>query len=365
MATLNGQDDGLAMSADELLQAQVKLYHHCFAYVKSLALKAATDLRVPDAIHRRGGAATLSGIAAETGIHPTKLSSLRRLMRVLTTSGVFSVVVDDAGGAVYRLTRVSRLLLVGGAHLSPMVSAFVSPFPVAALFSMHEWFTNERAAAMSLFEVAHGRTMWETTAAVRGAEMFNAAMVADSRFTMENLLKEDCGSVVFRAVRGSLLDVGGGHGAASLAITRAFPDVKCTVLDLPHVVAGAPAHDNLTFVAGDMFDYIPPADVVLLKWILHDWQDEDCVKILRRCKEAIPARDAGGKVIIIDTVVGSARSQGIFSAETEVLLDCFMMCMDGIEREEDEWSKILSEAGFTDYKITKTMGLRQIIELYP
>jgi hypothetical protein len=146
-----------------------------------------------------------------------------------------------------------------------VVGTFVSPFPVAALFSMPEWFTDERTSTMSLFEVAHGRTMWETTTRGRGAEMFNAAMAADSRFTMENLLREECGGDVFGAVKGSLVDVGGGHGAAASAIARAFPHVRCTVLDLPHVVAGAPAHDNLTFIAGDMFDYIPPADVVLLK----------------------------------------------------------------------------------------------------
>ncbi|KAM0891783.1 hypothetical protein ACQ4PT_026166 [Festuca glaucescens] len=365
MAALNEQDE-LAMSTDELLRAQVELYHHCFAFVKSLALKAATDLRIPDAIHRRGGSATLCDLAAETGIHQTKLSSLRRLMRVLTTSGVFCV-VDDAGGAVYKLTRVSRLLVgaAGRANLSPVVSAFASPVPVAALFSIREWFTDERTAAMSLFEVAHGRTIWEAATAGRGAEIFNAAMAADSRFTMENLLTEECGGAVFGALRGSLVDVGGGHGAAASAIASAFPHVKCTVLDLPHVVAGAPAHDNVTFVAGDMFDYVPPADVVLLKWILHDWNDEDCVKILRRCKEAIPARDAGGKVIIIETVVGSGGPQGIVTTETEVLLDGFMMSVDGIEREEQEWRKISFEAGFTDYKISTTMGIRRIIEHYP
>ncbi|KAM0891789.1 hypothetical protein ACQ4PT_026172 [Festuca glaucescens] len=357
MAGLNEQDE-LAMSTDELLQAQVELYHHCFAFVKSLALKDATDLRIPNAIHRRGGAATLSDLAAETGIHPTKLSSLRRLMRVLTTSGVFSV-VDDAASAVYKLTRVSRLLVGAGGHanLSPVVGAFISPSFVAALFSMREGFTDERAAAMSLYEVVHGRTIWETTAAGRSGEIFNAAMAADSRFTMDNLVREECSGSIFGAVKGSLVDVGGIHGAAASAIARAFPHIKCTVLDLPHVVAGAPAHDNVIFVAGDMFDYIPPAEVVLLK------NDEDCVKILRRCKEAIPARDAGGKVIIIDTVVG--WSQGIVYKETEGLLDAFMMCVDGIEREELEWRKIFLEAGFTDYKITATMGIRPTIELYP
>jgi hypothetical protein len=76
-------------------------------------------------------------------------------------------------------------------------------------------------------------------------------------------------------------------------------------------------------------------------------------------------RDIGGKLIIIDTMVGTAGSQGVVSKETEVLLDGFMMCMDGIEREEHEWRKIFLESGFTDYKISTTMGIRRIIELYP
>lgn len=253
------------MSTADLLQAQSELYHHSFALVKSMALRAATDLRIPDAIHRRGGAATLSDLAAETGIHLTKHSHLRRLMRMLTISGIFSV-QDCDGDAVYNLTRVSRLLVGGGEgsrHLSPMVGVLVNPVAVTALFSMREWFTDERAAAMSLFEVAHGCSRWEMVAKDDGdGVMFNAGMDADSRVVMEVLLRES--SVVFEALS-SLVDVGGAHGAAAAAVVRAFPHVKCTVLDLPHVVAGAPADDNVQFVAGDMFEYIPPADAVLLK----------------------------------------------------------------------------------------------------
>ncbi|KAF7011212.1 hypothetical protein CFC21_025543 [Triticum aestivum] len=364
MAALVQLEDKLAMSSDELLEAQLELYHHGLAFVKSLALKAAIDLGIPDAIHSRGGGgATPSELATDIGIHPTKLPNLRRLMRVLTTSGVFSV-SGSGDAACYKLTRVSRLLVSGG--LSPMVVGFLYPHYVAALSDMREWFTDEQATAVSLFEVANGRTLWEMAASdPTTGTAFQAAMDADSRFTVKNLLTE-CGASVLRAVRGSLVDVGGGHGATAAAVASAFPHLKCSVLDLPHVVASAPAHESVTFVAGDMFEYIPPADVVLLKWILHDWKDGDCVKILRRCKEAIPSRDAGGKVIIIDAVVGSARSsQGIISKETEVLFDVYIMNINGIEREDHEWKKIFFEAGFTDYKITPTKGLRQIIELYP
>uniref|UniRef100_A0A8R7JUN1 O-methyltransferase dimerisation domain-containing protein n=1 Tax=Triticum urartu TaxID=4572 RepID=A0A8R7JUN1_TRIUA len=147
------QEDELAMSSDELLQAQLELYHHSFVYVKSMALGAATDLRIADAVHLRGGAATLSDLAADTGIHPTKLSHLRRLMRVLTTSGIFSADVKASGDTVYKLTRVSRLLVGAGGEssrrrdLSPMVGVFVNPIAITALFSIREWFTDEKSDA--------------------------------------------------------------------------------------------------------------------------------------------------------------------------------------------------------------------------
>ncbi|KAH0639577.1 hypothetical protein KY290_036844 [Solanum tuberosum] len=60
---------------------------------------------------------------------------------------------------------------------------------------------------------------------------------------------------------------------------------------------------NLSYVGGDMFKFIPSADAILLKWVLHDWSDEECIKILKKCKEAIPSKEKGGKVIIIDMVL--------------------------------------------------------------
>lgn len=367
------RDQDLAMSSDELLQAQLELYHHGLAFIKSLALKAATDLRIPDAIHRRGGAATLSELASDTGIHPTKRSNLRRVMRVLTTTGVFSIVQgkgsnDHAGdgAAYYKLTRVSRLLVERSPHnLSPMVGTIVNTLCWTSLLKMPEWFTQgqegESAQSHSLVQLANGCTFWDTTKVDGG--LFNDGMAADSRIAMKVLLKEHGGA--FGEVKSSLVDIGGNHGATASAVARAFPHLKCSVLDLPHVVAAAPASDILTFVAGNMFEYVPPADAVLLKWILHDWKHEDCVKIMRRCKEAIPAKEAGGKVIIIDMVVGYPVTQPNHSKEAQVLLDIYMMGSDGMEREENEWSLIFSEAGFSDYKITPTNGIRSIIEVYP
>ncbi|VAH24745.1 unnamed protein product [Triticum turgidum subsp. durum] len=99
--------------------------------------------------------------------------------------------------------------------------------------------------------------------------------------------------------------------------------------------------------------------------ILHDWGHDDCVKILQRCKEAIPARNAGGKVIIIDMVRGSANGDKKIS-EMEAIQNLFTMYITGVERDEIEWKRIFSDAGFSDdYKILPVLGPYSVIEIYP
>ncbi|KAF5198424.1 Myricetin o-methyltransferase [Thalictrum thalictroides] len=114
-----------------------------------------------------------------------------------------------------------------------------------------------------------------------------------------------------------------------------------------------------------MFESIPSADIILLKWILHDWSDEECVKILKKCSEAIPSKDKGGKVIIIDIVIQEDNGK-YESTESQLCLDILMMVvLTGKERTETEWKKLILEAGFTSYKITHALGLRSIIEVFP
>ncbi|XP_025824903.1 5-pentadecatrienyl resorcinol O-methyltransferase-like [Panicum hallii] len=366
----------IAEENKELLQAQLELWHHAFGYVKSMALAVALDLGIADAIHRRGGAATLSQILAEAALSPCKLHGLRRLMRALTVAGTFTVATssEDSGGeAVYELTPASRLLVsddVDGGDgegsamsLSPVLSLVLNPFRVSPLgMGIGAWFRQEGQPGVAPFAVAHGRNMWETAARKPTFNaLVNDAMAADSRFLMRIVLRE-CAEV-FHGIS-SLVDVAGGLGGAATSIAKAFPELRCTVLDLPHVVANAPSGGNVQFVEGDMFQSIPPADAVFLKWILHDWGDDQCVKILKNCKQAIPSRDKGGKVIIIDMVVGSGSSDAK-QLETQVLYDLLIMGINGVERDEQEWKKIFLEAGFKDYKIMPILGVRSIIELYP
>jgi|UniRef100_A0A804MK97 hypothetical protein len=261
-------------SSQDLLEAHDELFHHCLCFAKSLALAVAQDLRIPDAIHHHGGGATLHQILAEAALHPSKLRALRRLMRVLTVSGVFTVqyssTVDASDGAdvVYRLTAASRFLVsdsdeAGTASLAPFANLALHPIAISPhAVGICAWFRQEQHDP-SPYGLAFRQipTIWEHADNVNA--LLNKGLLAESRFLMPIVLRE-CGDEVFRGID-SLVDVGGGHGGAAATIAAAFPHVKCSVLDLPHVVAGAPSDACVQFVAGNMFHSIPPATAVFFK----------------------------------------------------------------------------------------------------
>jgi hypothetical protein len=99
--------------------------------------------------------------------------------------------------------------------------------------------------------------------------------------------------------------------------------------------------------------------------ILHDWNDKECVKILKNCKNAIAKKGKEGKVIIIDMVV-EIEKRNDEAIETQLSCDMLMMVLfTGKERNEEEWIKLISSAGFSNYKITAVLGIRFVIEIYP
>ncbi|KAK9152937.1 hypothetical protein Sjap_000417 [Stephania japonica] len=213
------------------------------------------------------------------------------------------------------------------------------------------------------FEGAHGKSAWKFVLENPDiCNMFNEAMAEDSR-VISSVLVIKCKDI-FQGLT-SLVDVGGGIGVMARAVAEAFPHIKCSVLDLPHVVAACEGSDNLEFVAGDMFQAIPYADALLLKWVLHDWSDEDCLKILRRCREAIVSKEKGGKVIIIDIVLdpnGGTHE----SVELQLFFDLQLMVnVNGKQRTESEWKKLFTESGFTSCTITPVLGFRSVIEVVP
>ncbi|KAI8011005.1 putative O-methyltransferase 3 [Camellia lanceoleosa] len=352
----------------ELLNSQAHIWNHIFNFINSMSLKCAIQLGIPDIIYKHGRAMPLSELVAALPINHSKAQCVYRLMRILVHSGFFTEeklsenAKEEQDG--YLLTPASRLLLKDEPlSVTPYLLAMLDPILTKPWHHVSEWFQNGDPTP---FDTAHGRTPWEYGRhEPRLNHFFNEAMASDSRLVTKVLVK-DCKGV-FEGLH-SLVDVGGGTGTVAKAIADAFPNLKCTVLDLPHVVSGLQGTDKLHYVGGDMFEAIPSADAVLLKWILHDWSDEECIKILKRCKEAIGSnKEKGGKLIIIDMKVENQKvGDHDESMETQLFFDMLMMILlTGRERTEQEWAKLFFDAGFSDYKITPILGLRSLIEVYP
>ncbi|KAG5551990.1 hypothetical protein RHGRI_010167 [Rhododendron griersonianum] len=156
-----------------------------------------------------------------------------------------------------------------------------------------EWFQSDDPTPVS---TAHGRTFWEHVGS--DLRLFNEAMASDSRLAASVMVK-DCKGV-FGAGRRGGPDRHGGEGCS-----RCFSGVGV------HRVGSPPC--------GCRFEREWE-----LEWILHDWSDEESVKILKRCKEALPSR--GGKVIIIDIKVENDKEGDVDeSTETQLFWDMLRM----------------------------------------
>ncbi|XP_054793479.1 probable O-methyltransferase 3 [Prosopis cineraria] len=352
-------------SASRLFHAQTHIWNHIFSFINSMSLKCAIDLNIPDIIHKHGKPMPLPLLISSLQIHPSKTRNIYRLMRILSHSGFFSLqkLPDEVEEEGYVLTDASTLLLKDNPlSVTPFLLAMLDPILTKPWYEVANWFQNDDPTP---FDTAHGKTFWEYA----GVEpklnhFFNDAMASDARLVTSVVIDKCKG--VFKGLE-SLVDVGGGTGTVAKAIAKAFPEIQCTVFDLPHVVAGLQDSGNLNFVGGDMFEAIPPSDGILLKWILHDWNDGECVKILKKSKEAITKKGKEGKVIIIDMMMENAKGDiDDESVETQLFFDMLMMVLvTGKERNEKEWAKLIFSAGFSDYKITPVLGLRSLIEVFP
>lgn len=142
-----------------------------------------------------------------------------------------------------------------------------------------------------------------------------------------------------------VLDVGGADGEVVRAMMRANPALRGGVFDLPHVVPSAQQaarkdglQDRFTATGGDFFASVPPADLYVLKYVLHDWDDDRCVQILKNCRASLQDR---GRVIIVDYLVGELGAPGLAP-----MMDLNMLVVTGgRERDIAEFDAIFESAG--------------------
>jgi hypothetical protein len=161
-----------------------------------------------------------------------------------------------------------------------------------------------------------------------------------------------------------LVDVGGSRGALLASILAAHPDMRGVLCDLPEVVNGAPpllvaagVMDRCEIVGVDFFESLPPGgDAYLLKHILHDWDDEHAVAILKGCHRAMTP---GARLLVVEIIIPPGNNPSFGK-----LLDLLMLVMfnGGPERTQGEYTALLAAAGFDLMRVVPTGSLANVLE---
>lgn len=317
------------------------------------ALAVATRLGLPELL--RGGAQTADALARSTGCHGPALT---RLLRALTSIEVLS----EAGDGVFELTSLGRLLR---ADVAGSLAAW------AEFCGTRSWVSWGRL----MDSVVTGESLRKQTSGadgfhhleddVQGALLFNRAMVELTRPVASALaLAVDWSGMSL------VVDVGGGYGELIAAILLEHSCVRGIVFDLAHAtdagdsrLAAAGVEDRCTRVTGSFFDAIPgAADAYLLKSVLHDWNDDPAVRILRNCRRAMAPH---ARLFVIERIApehfsASPRDQGVARSDLNMLVGT-----GGRERTQTQYRELLDAA---ELRITRSLSLGEpyhVIECAP
>ncbi|KAJ3707792.1 hypothetical protein LUZ61_011497 [Rhynchospora tenuis] len=350
------------LSQDDELYVQVSLVGSA---ILPLTLKAVLELDVLEIIKKGSASATTKpvmmtaeDIAAQLLTkNPQAAAMLDRMLALLASFDIVSCVIEKKEKVVRRYGPAPIFKLLTKDEDGSTAATLSLVGLQQAFFSAGQHLKEAVLEGGIAFEKAHGMKAFEyigTNPYFRG--LFNKAMMDSSTFLLKKMLETYQG---FEDVH-VLVDVGGGVGAALGMITSKYTHIKGINLDLPHAIAAAPSLPGVEHVGGNMFDCIPHGDTILLKYVLHNWSNEHCVKILKNCYDALPNE---GKVIIVDIILPvnpdpTTRSKGAF------IMDAMMMTyFGGKERTKIEFEYLAKEAGFTQVETQYFYGEAWIIEL--
>jgi hypothetical protein len=314
------------------------------------AIYVAVKLGIPDQL--AGGPLPADEIARRVGADP---GAVYRLMRALASKGV----LRHGSDGKFKLSSIGKALRTGTPGSVRDMALFLG-HPLRwedwgnLLYSVQTGEPSVRKLrGMSFFEYV------ETDADL--AEAFNNAMTAGSEFAIYSVLA----AYDFTGYR-TIIDVGGGHGRLLSMILAKAPDARGVLFDLPSVVDGAGPEltkagvtDRCTVEGGSFFEAVPDGgDAYLMKAILHDWNDDDAVRILKSIRTAIAP---GGKLLLLESVLPERASGDI-----GMLIDLEMLiAVGGKERTRPEWADLLGRAGFRLDRVVPTATPVSIVEAVP
>jgi len=320
------------VGADDDLWAVTRLVRGAWV---TLCLRAAVELGLPDAMDAPYDVATL---ADRVGADP---DALLRLVRAISDADL--MVQDDAG----RWSLSARGAFLRSDHPSGLASALRTVTWVPKLLTW-ERMADAVRTGRGMFEEVNGAPLWEALSREPEAEaVFNASMARRATGQAESIVAAcDLSDVEL------VVDIGGGNGALLEALLTREPRLRGLVADRPDVAAEAVQRmataglaDRCDTAAADFFKSVPEGgDAYVLSSILHDWGDEDCLRILRVVHDAMAP---GARLWILEKVLDPDPPRPAREQAELHLVDLHMLVLfAGRERTSDQYAVLLAAAGF-------------------
>lgn len=339
----NNQNNGAQASPFEMMLQMMS------GFWVSRGIYIAAKLGLAD--YLRDGSKTAPELAAATDTHA---DSLYRVLRMLSMVGIF-----EQRGERFSLTPLSETLLSDApVSLRRCAIAEMGEVHYEAWGNlMHSVKTGEIA-----FDNHFGMNVWQYFETDKEkAENFNKYMASSSEAVSQAIVE----AYDFSESQ-KIVDVGGGLGGMITAILKVNPHLTGVLFDAPSVVeksleylVNAGVSERCETVGGNFFESVlTGGDTYSMRWIIHDWEDELSIKILKNIREVIPAN---GKLLLFEAVVPK-EGEPHFSK----FMDLIMLTMTGgRERTESEYETLLAKADFKITRVIPTNSFMSIIESVP
>jgi hypothetical protein len=317
------------------------------SFLLSLALYVAAKVRLGDCL--KDGPLSVATLAESLGANRV---ALYRLLRALASVGVFSE-IDEQKFALTPLGEYLRMFVLPG--LGDFKEPVLEHWGARLLQSVR--------TGLPAFDRIHGKTFFDYIAEQRDRmDVFQREMADKIAIIGPAVLR------VYDFARfGKVVDVGGGCAALMRLILEATPGAEGMVFEMPDVAAEARKHivqwglaARCETAEGDFFtNRLPDGDVLILASIVHDWNDEMAVKLLKNCRRSM---SAGQTLLLIESVITPGDDTPFYGKFLDLAM---LMNFGGRERTEREFCLILQDAGFRLQRVIPTNTPWSILEAIP
>ena len=320
-----------------------------FGYRAFQLVVAACELKIPDLL--AAGPRTAEELAEVTRTHAP---SLRAMLRGLAA---WNVLVDQGDGT-FAATQVSDCFRSDVPGLRNLALMLDEDGYAAWSNALHTVRTGGSA-----FVDMFGMRTWEKLAQDPVATArFNAAMAENSRRSASAFVAAyDLAGVH------SVVDVGGGSGALLAAVLGAAPGTRGVLFDLPQGLVSARATleeagvlPRVTLVEGSFFESVPTGgDLYLLKWIIHDWSDDEALVILANCRQSMSST---ARLVVLERSLPQHVDDSPASLDATMADLHMRVVLGGQERTSDEYRDLLTRAGLRLTRVVPTASNLAIYE---